>query len=234
MQKLPAIQFYPADWRKDPGVQSLSFHDRAVWFEIICLMHESPRRGYLLLPTGKAITIDQLSRLVGLDNQNLESSLTNLLDCGVASRDEETGAIVNRRMVRDEEIRKIRKNAGSMGGNPILVNQNSNQNHTPLDKQKPTPSSSSSSSTTVNRERENTHASPSVDEACQYCKGHHLPTDSVNEWHSHRESQGWVKGNNQPITNWQADLKSWIYRNAREAKPTKAKTADQSKFADAF
>lgn len=47
--KLPAFQFYPGDWRKDPGVQSLSFHDRGVWHEMLCLMHESEERGKLTL-----------------------------------------------------------------------------------------------------------------------------------------------------------------------------------------
>ena len=32
--KIPAFQFYPADWRKDPGVQSLSYNDRGIWIEI--------------------------------------------------------------------------------------------------------------------------------------------------------------------------------------------------------
>jgi hypothetical protein len=143
--KLPAFQFYPADWRKDPAVQSLSYHDRGVWFEILCLMHESEQRGKLLL-NGKPMPEDALARLLGLDKQNLTKTLTTLLDYGVASRCEETGALMNRRMVRDEELRKIRQEAGRKGGNPVLLNQNANQNPTTPVKQKSTPSSSSSSS----------------------------------------------------------------------------------------
>jgi uncharacterized protein YdaU (DUF1376 family) len=78
---------------------------------------------------------------------------------------------------------------------------------------------------------------PSIEEAEAFCKGQHLPTGFVQEWHSNRASQGWVKGNGIPITNWQADLKSWIYRQAREdiAKGrTSTKAAGQSKYADAF
>lgn len=141
MSKLPAFQFYPGDWRKDPGVQSLSFHDRGVWFEIICLMHESERRGVLTL-NGKAMPEEALARLLGLDNQILTTTLTTLLTFGVASREAGTGALMSRRMVRDEQIRKIRKECGSKGGNPNLVNQIP----TTQDNQIPTPSSSSSSS----------------------------------------------------------------------------------------
>jgi len=139
MSKLPAIQFYPGDWRKDPGVQALSFHDRGVWFEIILLMHESDERGKLLL-NGKPMPETALARLLGLDNQNLTTTLTTLLEFGVASRCEETGAIICRRMIRDENLRNIRKEAGKKGGNPVLVKQKS----TTVVKQKSTPSSSTS------------------------------------------------------------------------------------------
>lgn len=141
--KLPALQFYPADWKKDPGVQALSFHDRGVWLEILCLMHESERRGVLLLGS-QPMPEDALARLLGLDNQILTTTLTTLLTYGVASREEGTGALMNRRMVRDEHIRQVRKKAGELGGNPNLLNQTSKQKRTTKVNQIPTPSSSSS------------------------------------------------------------------------------------------
>lgn len=150
--KLPAFQFYPADWRKDPGVQALSFHDRGVWFEILCLMHESDRRGVLLL-NGMAMPEDALARLLGLDNQILATTLTTILTYGVASREQETNALYCRRMVRDENIRKIRQEAGKLGGNPVLLNQKS----TTRVKQSSTPSSSSSSS--ITKEEKSIHVS---------------------------------------------------------------------------
>ena len=139
--KLPAMQFYPGDWRKDPGVQSLCYHDRGVWFEMLCLMHESEDRGKLML-NGNPMPHEALARLLGLDNQILTTTLTTLIDFGVASLDKTTKAIISRRMVRDEEIRRIRKSCGKMGGNPnLLIHKSTTQ-----DNQIPTPSSSSSSS----------------------------------------------------------------------------------------
>jgi len=123
LAKLPAFQFYPGDWRKDPGVQSLSFHDRGIWFEILCLMHESEYREKLLL-NGHAMPEDALARLLGLDNQILTKALTTLLTYGVASLCPDTAALMSRRMVRDEEIRQVRISCGKLGGNPNLVNQN--------------------------------------------------------------------------------------------------------------
>jgi len=141
--KLPALQFYPGDWRKDVGVQSLTFHDRGIWFEMLMLMHESDMRGLLVL-NGRPMPVESLGRLLGLDIQTLNQTLSNLLTYGVASTEPNSGAIMCRRMVRDEELRKVRTEAGKKGGNPILLNQKP----TTTDKQIPTPSSSLSSSTT--------------------------------------------------------------------------------------
>jgi hypothetical protein len=147
--KMPSMQFYPADWRKDPGVQALDYFERGVWFEMLCLMHESAERGVLLL-NGNPMPETALSRVLGLDNQILNQTLTTLLNYGVASVRED-GALFCRRMVKDEELCQIRREAGKLGGNPNLVNQNStkaptktqakNQNRV---NQIPTPSSSSS------------------------------------------------------------------------------------------
>lgn len=139
--KLPAFQFYPADWRKDPGVQSLDFFARGIWFEIICLMHESDRRGVLLL-NGKAMPISALARLLGITEDLLNQNLTTLEAYGVVGREEKTGALLCRRMVRDEHIRQVRAEAGKQGGNPVLLKQK----RTTGVKQIPTPSSSTTSS----------------------------------------------------------------------------------------
>lgn len=143
--KMPAFQFYPADWRKDPGVGALSRHDRSVWFDMLCIMHESDERGVLLL-AGRPVPEDALARMLNLDNQTFNQTLTNILTYGVASRRESDGAIYSRRMVKDEKLCQTRREAGQKGGNPNLVNQKAKQKPTTRDNQKPTPSSSTSSS----------------------------------------------------------------------------------------
>jgi uncharacterized phage protein (TIGR02220 family) len=145
--KMPAMQFYPADWRKDLAVQALDYFERGVWFEMLCLMHESSERGVLLL-NGFPMPDEVTARLLGLDNQTFNQTLGKLLTYGVAKRRGADNAIFNKRMVEDEKLCQIRREAGKLGGNPVLVNQNPT---TPI-KQNSTPSSSSSSSTTVNKD----------------------------------------------------------------------------------
>lgn len=206
--KLPSFQFYPADWRKDPGVQSLTFHQRGVWLEILCLMHESPRRGYLLLPNGNTMSDDALSRIIGLDKQNLTTTLTAILECGVADRDPATEALMNRRMIRDEALRQTRSKCGKMGGNPNLLNQKPKQKPTTRLKQKPTPSSSSSSSSSDDNFSPSRGRAGSEAEVVEFVKGLGFPeSDGSYLWNSW-ESNGWKRGK-EPIKDWKSAVRAW-------------------------
>ena len=153
MGKQPSFQFYPGDWKRDAGVQSLSFEERGVWFEMLLLMFESVERGKLVFATGIPMSEDAVSRSLGLDRQRYVQILRRLLQYGVASKEKETGIIYCRRMVRDAKLSETRKKCGKKGGNPNLVNQNSTKKIfkvKQIDNQNPTPSSSYSSSDNIN------------------------------------------------------------------------------------
>lgn len=213
--KRPSFQFYPADWRKDPGVQALPYHDRGVWFEIICLLHESEERGKLLL-NGRPMPDDALARLLGLDKQKLNQTLSILIEFGVAQRCDETGALMNRRMVRDEALSKIRAESGKKGGNPVLLNQNHKQKTTTQLNQNPTPSSSSSSSTSLEVDSHTARAPISLEKAIAYGREIGCSEEVVRNWHNTRSRDGWLihgsTGTARPVMSWQHDLataKSW-------------------------
>lgn len=140
--KLPAIQWYPGDWRKDPGIQVLDYESRGVWFEILMLMYESEERGKLML-NGLPMTDDDLAVALGFPLAKLQQTLSKLLSKGVASRCQKTGALINRRMLRDENLRKVRAEAGALGGKQKASNAPSKS------LTNPTPSSSTSSSTSA-------------------------------------------------------------------------------------
>lgn len=160
--KLPAFQFYPADWKKDIKVQSLSFEERGIWFEILCLMHESEERGKLVI-NKKPMDEEMISRLISCEISLLQQTLKKILFLRVAYKDK-NGIIFNKRMVNDEKIIKIRRKCGKKGGNPKLVKRSTdkqyrdlptdkseenillNQNPNQTGKQKTTPSFASSSS----------------------------------------------------------------------------------------
>jgi len=207
--KLPSFQFYPGDWRKDPGVQSLTFEDRGIWFEILCIMHESEERGKLIL-NGRPMPQDALARLLGLDNQKLGMALTTILEFGVASRDGENGVIYCRRMVRDEKLRKIRTEAGKMGGNPVLVKQKT----TTLLNQKPTPSARArpegESEDEVQGIKEgigNHQGGPgqkpaSIEECLATAQIIGLPASDAKQWFTDCKAAHWRRGDGTPFDNW--------------------------------
>jgi len=118
-KKLPAFQFYPGDWLKDPALRSVSVAARGLWIDMLCLMHESPRRGYLQHATGKPVTAEQLARMTGCSTDEVSRLLQELEDTGVFSCTEH-GVIFSRRMVRDEAKRQRCREAGTRGGNPLL------------------------------------------------------------------------------------------------------------------
>ena len=64
--KLPALQMYVGDWKKDAGVQALNHHEKGVWLEVLFLMHDSPDRGKLLLPNGLAMPDVAIAKNLGL------------------------------------------------------------------------------------------------------------------------------------------------------------------------
>ncbi len=184
MSKLPALQFYPGDWKKDPGVQALSYEERGIWFEMLLMMHEASRRGYLIL-NGKAMTDQALARTLRLPTSKVIKVLDLLLTLGVASRDEETGAIYNRRMVSDENLRTTRASAGKLGGRPKAKRkQKQTKPESKIDetgKQNLTPSSSSSSSiSSSSSDLKNT--SP-VYAGCVYFRMSEAELVNVQDWY---------------------------------------------------
>jgi len=131
--KLPSFQFYPGDWRKSPDVQACSFAARGLWLELLCLMFESPRRGYLEL-NGNPVTAEQLARMVGGTSIEITPLLDELELAGVFSRDER-GVIFSRRLDREQHIRNVRSEAGKMGashgikgGRPRKVSDDDSEN----------------------------------------------------------------------------------------------------------
>lgn len=111
---------------KDPAVRSVSYAARGLWMDMLSLMHQSDRRGYLQV-NGKPVNAELLARLTGAISTPTESStdvvsrlLQELEDSGVYSRTD-TGIIYNRRMVRDEHKRALCAEAGKKGGgNPTF------------------------------------------------------------------------------------------------------------------
>ena len=110
----PSFQFYPADWRKDPELACCSLAARGLWIEMLCIAHESTEYGCLSI-NGKAMTPEQIARVVGETPTIVKKLLAELENSGVFSR-KSCGAIYSRRMQKDEDLRNERASHGHKGG----------------------------------------------------------------------------------------------------------------------
>ena len=147
MTKAPAFQFYPADWLNDIKLQSCSLESQGLLINLMCIMHQSKPYGYLMI-NGSIPPMKAVCKVLRLHHKTYQARLKELLLYGVLSKDE-NGCIFCKRMVKDEQIRGIRRSAGKLGGNPLLK-----QKVKHVSKQKSTPSSSSSSSSSSSNNKD--------------------------------------------------------------------------------
>ena len=120
--KLPAIMFYPGDWMKDPALRATSLFARGLWIDLLCFMHESPKRGFLLLKTGQPMGVKHIARMTGVTLKEATTLTQELVENGVCSIDD-AGVIYSRRMIRDEEERASKRRAGQRGGRMRVANE---------------------------------------------------------------------------------------------------------------
>lgn len=142
--KAPSFQFYANDWMGNLALQSCSIGARGLFIQLLCLMHNSSEPGKLFLPNGFSPSATKTAQLCNVDARQYRRHLPELLQNGILKLDD-NGIIYCKRMIRDNELRNKRKEAGSKGGNPNLLNQKLKQNA----KQNATPSTSTSSSTSI-------------------------------------------------------------------------------------
>ncbi len=112
--KRPASQYYWGDWHRDLALQSCQLAARGLWHEMNCLMHQGTPYGHLTMPTGKAMTVQQLANLAKISKRTCDRLLKELEEAGVFSRTKED-TIYSRRMVRDEKSRNARATGGQAG-----------------------------------------------------------------------------------------------------------------------
>lgn len=105
--KLPWFKFNPKDWLGEPCLRMVSLQTKAVWIDFLCLMWNSPRKGYLLAPNGNPFTPEELCRLTATSPETLSQCVQELKSSETCSLDS-SGVIYSRRMVND--VRQAEKN----------------------------------------------------------------------------------------------------------------------------
>ena len=135
----PAIQFYVDDWLSEPALRCCSLAARGLWMDMLCIMWKANKRG-LLLTNGKIMHNKALAKMAGSEEAEVRALLDELESNEIYSKLDD-GTIYNRRMYRQWNISRIRKEAGRRGG----------LSKTPSKNEAKTPASSPSSPSSLSK-----------------------------------------------------------------------------------
>lgn len=212
MAKLPSFQFYPGDWLKDANLRRCTHAAKGVWIDILCLMFEADERG-VLSTNGVAWSDEDIACAIGGDTATTVGAIQELTFKGVAKR-RANGALYSKRMVADENKRKLCSAAGKKGGgNPNLSQKDATFKGQPKGgvkgspKQNPNPSSS----TSVNNNTQNNIGAYTLAEVLEIAS---LPDVALSEEEARKffdfyAAQDWVRSNGQRITSLAHAMRSW-------------------------
>lgn len=100
------IKFYPADHMDDKALALCSLAARGLWMELLCIMHSSPRYGYLLSERGRPLTQEQLAVLCKTDAATVKTLMNELSQNGVYSMTA-SGVPYSRRLIRDRKAYEL-------------------------------------------------------------------------------------------------------------------------------
>lgn len=116
-EKKHYYRWCPGDLRRDTAVQACPWDVRAIWREMLDLMHDGEPRGHLTAGGVPIRTGKELSIAIGggVPAKVCQRAIEMLGDRKVFSVTDE-GVIFSRRMVRDEAIDEARAEGGEKGG----------------------------------------------------------------------------------------------------------------------
>lgn len=102
LMRLPWDKFAYRDFTRDTA--GLSNSHVGMWIRVLAQTWESPRRGYLLHPSGHPFTDEDTARMLGATLNEWLEAKDVLLRFGIASVDKHS-VLFNRRQVREEKTR---------------------------------------------------------------------------------------------------------------------------------
>lgn len=195
MNKRPAFQFYPADWRKDPQLQMCDMATQGIWINLLCCMWESDE-------VGKVIgTWEDFARLLGIPIADFKRFYLQAKRHKFADVTNSDGVvtIINRRIYtafleRERAKRGMRKTREHRRYKQV------------------TPHSSSSTSSSKKESIKKESPPPriwSLEDVKTAAVQVGLTEQQAKTYYNHYDGQGWLKGNGLPITNLLSAMTEW-------------------------
>lgn len=109
------MPFNVGDWLS-PEVRRLPLDVRGLYVDLLCYMWASVERGVMIDAKGQPYSRRGVVQLVGVDMSGTDAWLDVLIDNGLCSVRASDGAYCCNKMLREEDIRVKRREAGKKGG----------------------------------------------------------------------------------------------------------------------
>lgn len=109
----PGFYFFVNDWLAAGDLAICSFAAQGLWIRLLCYMWLSPKRGYLLQSNMAKMDSKMIAKLTGGTEEEISTLLAELKINNVL--EEYPNGIGCRRMVGEQELSQIRKEAGIKG-----------------------------------------------------------------------------------------------------------------------
>lgn len=109
------MPFNVGDWLSSE-VRRLPLDVRGLYVDLLCYMWESVERGVMMDAKGQPYSRRGIVQLVGVDMSGTDAWLDVLIDNGLCSVRASDGAYCCNKMLREEDIRVKRREAGKKGG----------------------------------------------------------------------------------------------------------------------
>ena len=93
--------FYPHDWLTDDKLSLCSMATKGAWIDLICWMHQSKRRGFLVV-NGISLNKDDIRSMLKLSKEEFDAVWNELNKYGVISQHKD-GTFYSKRVVQDAE-----------------------------------------------------------------------------------------------------------------------------------
>ena len=121
LREQPYLPLSIQDFMTDEKLMECSASATGIYIRLMCIMHKSDEYGVILLKQKDKQTDKQiknfalkLARFMPYQTEEIMAGLTELLEAGVIQNSGDK--LIQKRMVRDNEISKIRSKAGKKGG----------------------------------------------------------------------------------------------------------------------
>lgn len=218
LRNQPYIPLYVQDFLTDEKLVECSAETTGVYIRLLCIMHKSEEYGTILLEqkykqTNKQIEnfACKLAKHMPYTIEIIHRSLHELINEGVLML--EDSKLLQKRMIRDNDISNKRAESGSKGGKKTQfakAKSEANSENEYANEDEDEDITENIEDRRVQRGKKSFNK-PTIEEITEYCRDRVNSIDP-NKFFDYYESNGWKIGGKSKMKDWKAAVRNWERR----------------------